>query len=1301
MRLLYIFIIACTSFASLRAQEVWLHPNNGQWDDEIAYQTELKNGHLLVDQFGFTYALNDAQTHRHKHEKDHLEDEKIKFQVIKSHFIGSSWSGKVAEGKQSSFYRNYYLGQDSLKWRSGIRSVAQTSLVDFYPGVNLLLDGSNGQLKYSLEVAPGVDVNQLRYRIEGSDSIWISEGQLHIHTRFGEITESQPIAWTIKDGRKVNVPVQFELKENVVQFRFPDGFDASAVLIIDPSLVFSTFTGATADNWGMTATPDQAGNLYAGGIVFAGGGTYPTVTGSFDVSFNGGANYIYTQGTLSYSMNGFDTAISKFSADGTSLLFSTYLGGSDNEAPHSLVVDNFDNLYVMGVTGSSDFPVVAGCFDVTHNGGPIVAENELGYNGGADLYISRFNAAGTALVGSTFVGGSGTDGINIGNLNYNYGDSFRGEIIVANGFVYVSSTTRSTNFPTLGASQGSLNGLQDAVIFRMNANLTAMSWSTYFGGSGLETGNSLQVASNGNVFVAGGTTSSTLPFTSGNDLSYNGGTADGYVVKLQGNTSFLMSGTFMGLSEYDQAYFVQLDIMNDVYVYGQSESAWPISPGVYGNPNSGQFIRKYTNNMLTIPWTTMIGAGTGYPEISPTAFLVSDCGDIYISGWGGTINSSNSTQALFSTTSGFPVTSDGYQLTTNGSNFYIAVLSQNAATLKYATFMGGMSSSYNHVDGGTSRFDKSGRIYHAVCGACGGQDFGFTSTPGVWSPTNNSFNCNLAAFKFELSTIDAIVTIPQNIICLPNPVVFSNNSANGNSFLWNFGDNTTSTLVNPTHVYPGPGVYTVTLVVSDSSGCYTPDSVAFDVTIGDFQGGVVNPIAPVCPGESIQLEAFGGITYAWSPGNVLDDSTSATPIASISTTTQFTVVISDSCGTDTLQLTLDVYGISYSLSNDTSVCIGGSVPLLASGGGTYTWSPPIFLSNALIADPICLPDSTTEYLVTIVTPDGCEVTDSVTVSVYYNPPLPILADTIPLCFGSSVQVQAAGASTYNWYPTNFITPSTGALVTIATPTDTWYYCDFINACGSVTDSVWIDVIQPEINAGNDTIVCPGESAFLWASGGVSYSWSPFSTLNAGIGSSVIATPQLPTVYVVTGTDVFGCQDTADVFVDLYPPAFIQTTPDVYAIFGDEIQLGAISTTPGTFIWYPADYLSCVTCQNPIASPPTNAIYTVQYTDANGCSASDQVTISFDPIIYVPNTFTPDGDEFNNGFQVIANNITSFELSIFNRWGERIYVMNNSYDYWDGSYNGLPCPDGTYTWKLTYVDFKDQSYSIAGHINLLR
>jgi hypothetical protein len=180
----------------------------------------------------------------------------------------------------------------------------------------------------------------------------------------------------------------------------------------------------------------------------------------------------------------------------------------------------------------------------------------------------------------------------------------------------------------------------------------------------------------------------------------------------------------------------------------------------------------------------MIGAGTGNVELSPTAFLISDCYDIYLAGWGGQLNQLYG-QASFSTTTNFPVTLDAYQLNTNGSNFYIAVLDQDASALKYATFMGGLNSSSNHVDGGTSRFDNQGRIYHAVCGACGGNDFGFTSTPGVWSATNQSSNCNLACFKFELSTIEAIAAQPAPLICIPQSVFFDNNSQNFKSSVQN------------------------------------------------------------------------------------------------------------------------------------------------------------------------------------------------------------------------------------------------------------------------------------------------------------------------------------------------------------------------------------------------------------------------------------------------------------------------------------------------------------------------------------
>jgi gliding motility-associated-like protein len=1278
------------------AQKIWLHPNKGQWDDRIHYSVDLSNGKMYVDDKGFTFSLNDALSHDHDE-----EDQTVHAQVLKFQFEGSQWSGKKSEALQSSFYRNYFLGSDSAQWRSNVYSVGRTTLEDFYPGIDLELDGTKQKFKYSFIVQPGANASAIAMHISGSEKIVLRDGALVTYTDFGEIIDEAPMAWNIgTNGRKIPVKVSFALTGNTVNYVFPEGYDEQLPLVIDPYLVFSTFSGSTMDNWGMTATPDSDGNLYGGGIVFNMAGSYPTTTGAFDVTFNGGNNYTYVFGSSTYNMSGFDAAITKFNATGTQLLYSTYLGGAGNEAPHSLVTDENANLYIMGVTGSIDFPTVSGCFDVSFNGGPTVAENELGYNG-ADIFVTRINASGSALSGSTFVGGTGTDGINIGTLNYNYGDPFRGEIMVKDGFVYVSSTTQSTDFPTLGASQGSLNGAQDAVIFRLNAALTTLSWSTYFGGSGLESGNSIQLASNGNVFVAGGTTSSTLPFLSGEDLTYNGGISDGYVVKLQGGTSVIMAGTFMGLSEYDQAYFVQLDLDNNVYVYGQTSSSWPISPGVYGVPNSGQFIRKYNNALTSILWSTMVGAGTGNPEISPTAFLVSDCYEIYFSGWGGVINSSYSNQASFSSTTGFPTTLEAYQSSTNGSNFYIAVLEQNAASLKYATFMGGATSSYNHVDGGTSRFDKSGRIYHAVCGACGGSDYGFTSTPGVWSPTNQSPNCNLAAFKFELSTIEAIVATPQSLVCLPDPVIFDNNSSNGNSFLWDFGDGTTSNLVNPTHVYPGPGIYTVLLVVSDSNGCFTPDSVEFEVVIGDFQGGVIQPTQPVCPGMPYQMEAYGGSVYQWTPAVLLDDPTSPTPIATVTETTLFTVVISDSCGIDTVTAVLPVYPVNTSISNDTSVCIGNSAFLEASGGGTYVWSPAETLNNSLVYNPVATPDSTTTYSVIITTVDGCKSYDTVDVAVFYDPPIPILPDSVWMCRNGAVDVVADGGDTYLWSPNSAISSITSPVVTLSPADDQWYICDFFNACGSATDSVFVDVLDANVDAFGDTTICPGGIAVLSATGGITYSWSPVQGLNSPVGSSINASPSLNTAYTVTGTDSNGCTDTASVYIQLYPQPSVIVSSDVYAIQGDIIQINASGSSSGTFEWSPAEFLSCVNCPSPNTSVTQNTTFTVLFTDQNGCTASDSVSVYFDPIVYIPNTFTPNGDESNQGFQVVASNVIDLKLYIFNRWGELIFEMSDLSDYWDGSYKGFKCQDGTYTWKVTFFDLENKYYERTGHVNLLR
>lgn len=1300
---LYFLLLTCAF--SQAQEEVWMHKNAGQWDPSIAYKIDMQDGEMLIGNTGFSFVLNDIKQHESHHNHNDGDDvfDKVKLHVVNVDFLNSNWSGKTELLDSSSFYRNYFLGKDQSKWKGRVRSYSHVALKDYYPNIDLIWDGRNSNLEYSFNVAPNSNPEIIQMNYSGCDSLFLDdEGQLVFTTRFGNLIQSKPKAWTVKDGRRKDVDVEFVLTKNTVSFLFPKGYDHSAELIIDPSIVFSSFTGSTLDNWGMTATPDNEGNTFAGGIVFTGSGSYPTIAGSYDLDYNGGTPYTYSFNGGTWSLQGFDVAISKFNVDGTNLLFSTYLGGSANEAPHSMVVDENDELYVFGVTSSASFPTTAGAYDQTFNGGPNISSNELGYPEGSDIFITHFNAAGSGLVGSTFIGGTGTDGINEDDLNYNYGDPFRGEIIVNGGNVYVSSTSRSNDFPVVNAAQNTLNGIQDAIVFKLNAGLTNLSWSTYFGGPGYESGNSLQLSSTGELFVTGGTTSFNLPISGGFDNTYAGGVSDGYILKMDEGSGTFTTSTYVGLGEYDQCYFVQLDLDDEVYVYGQTETAYTITPGLYGVNNSGQFLKKFSNDLTSELWTTMIGGGTGHPEISPTAFLVSDCYDIYISGWGGTINTSYSNQAQFSTTNGFPVTADAYQSGTNGSNFYIAVLSQDAATLKYATYMGGTASSFNHVDGGTSRFDKSGRIYHAVCGACGGNDFGFTTTPGSWSPSNPSPNCNLAAFKFELNEIEALVSIPDPVVCLPDPVIFNNTSEQGNFYSWDFGDGSpTSYEENTSHVYPGPGTYTVTLVVSDTTWCFSPDSTIFDVFIGDFTVGVVAPPGAICPGESYQLEANGGTVYNWSPANVLDDPTSPTPIATLYETTNFMVVVSDTCGLDTAYVTVEVYQGNITSSNDTSICLGNSVNLFATGGTSYMWSPGGTLSDSTIANPVATPTEDVIYVVEATSDEGCQFYDSVLVDVYFQLPIPIMPDTVSYCEGASANIQVSGGDSYFWYPNSNISAVNVPNVTVNPPNDFLYYCDFSNACGVVTDSVYVDVVFPDVIAGNDTIICPGESATLWAQGASHYLWSPSNGLNSINTSLVIATPFQPTLYEVVGTDETGCTAKATVFVDLYPEAHIVASPDVYALQGELVQLSATSSTPGPFEWSPVEDLSCVVCSSPVATANQEMIYTVSYTDANGCTDKDQVVIHLDPIIYVPNTFTPDGGNHNEVFKVEGGNVQSIELMIFNRWGELIYTITSMDDFWDGTYEGVICQDGTYVWKAKVIDLKDKEHTLTGHVNLLR
>ena len=473
-----------------------------------------------------------------------------------------------------------------------------------------------------------------------------------------------------------------------------------------------------------------------------------------------------------------------------------------------------------------------------------------------------------------------------------------------------------------------------------------------------------------------------------------------------------------------------------------------------------------------------------------------------------------------------------------------------------------MTSSSNHVDGGTSRFDNSGRIYHAVCGACGGNDFGFTSTPGSWSPQNVSPNCNLAVFKFELSAIEAAAAQPAPLICIPQSVFFQNNSTNGNSYIWDFGDGTSSTLEEPIHQYTTPGIYDVELLVFDSTGCFSPDSVTVTINIGDFTPGVVQPTTSICPGDSYQFDAYGGTSYLWSPANLLNNPNIANPVATISTSTTFNVTISDSCGSITTQVTLDVLAPSVSINNDTTICLGESVDLIANGSGAITWSPSTFLTNTNTFTTTATPTSTITYFANVISSNGCTADDSMTIQVFIDPPIPVLDDTTSICSGATSTVSVSGGSSYFWYPPNDLIGQNNTTVLLSPPTEQYYYCDVTNSCGTTTDSIWVEIIIPQILAGNDTIVCPNNPASVNASGATSYVWSPSPISSNSNGSQAIVQNQTTTNYMVIGTDIFGCKDTAYVLVSTFPQPYVFAGSDIYALIGEPINLSATSSGLG-------------------------------------------------------------------------------------------------------------------------------------------
>ena len=819
--------------------------------------TNAGNGAFFLQSKGFTVLQHDPKDfegviHGHNHGKEAISAA-FKKLLLKSHayevqFVGANENPQIIPDKVLPGINNYFIGNDKSKWAADCKIYGAVTYKNVYPNIDVRYYVEAGdQLKYDIIVNPGGDVNKIALQYKGADALTIKNKELVIKTSVGENKELYPYSYQVINNQRKEIENNYRVTDNIVRFKVKN-YSSASTLIIDPSLVFFTYSGSTADNWGFTATYGPDGSFYSGGIAFGNG--FPVSLGAFQTSFAGGSS----------SGQPKDIAVMKLTPDGKNRLYATYIGGSGDEQPHSLIVDPQGNLIIAGRTSSSNYPTTV----------PVV-----GAGGGTDIVVTKLNASGTALIGSMRIGGNQDDGLNITDdekrgevsLKRNYGDDARSEVIIdAAGNIYVASCTKSTGatgrFPTTaGVFQQNPAGNtdpaknQDGVVIKLNPNCNSIIWSSFIGGSDNDAAYVLAIANNGNLYVAGGTASNNISSISSSGVispSYVGGPCDGFILEIANSGSSVIKGTYLGTGSAEQIYGIQLDKNGNVYVMGTTEGMWPIlNANTFGPASSKQFVAKIQPDLSSYIYSTVFGSGSAAPNISPTAFLVDRCENVYVSGWGGKSNSAFGFKTGF--TRNMPISAPPVIKATPdpaGSDFYFIVIRKNADSLLYGTYYGQNDALTaplgDHVDGGTSRFDDRGFIYQAICANCL-KDVSFFGTPGSWSPTNNATGggmCNLGMLKIEMN-FAGVEAGPQATIngvandttgCIPLTVNFSDTIQTAKRYIWDFGDGSpkvTTTTLNISHTYTAVGNYLVSLVAIDSTTCNIADTAYLTIIAGD------------------------------------------------------------------------------------------------------------------------------------------------------------------------------------------------------------------------------------------------------------------------------------------------------------------------------------------------------------------------------------------------------------------------------------------------------------------------------------
>jgi len=562
---------------------------------------------------------------------------------------------------------NSYIGADPAQWHTNIPTYAKIVYANVYPNVDLAYYGHQGQLEYDFVLNPGSDLDSIALRFDGAAQVELdADGNLVLRVGARSVTQTRPLAYQDLEGKRLPVPAGYRLvSDGTVRFDLGP-HDRSVPVVIDPVLAYSTYLGGTGFDEGMSIAVDAFGNAYIAGDVTS--VDFPTTPGAF-------------QPALATPQ---DVFVSKLSLLGNTLIYSTYLGGSNDDVGRGIALDASGDAYVTGQTRSTNFPTT-------------LAALQPGFAGAKDAFVTELNQQGNALVYSTYLGGGDEDG----GLGITLGPS---------GSATVAGYTISTNFPvTLGAFQTASAGSADIFVARLNVLGTGLLYSTYIGGTAADTGTGVAVDSAGDAYVIGYTTSGNYPTSVGALQATNGGLFDAVVTKLNPLGSALVYSTYLGGSENDSGQGIALDTAGNAYLAGYSRSTdFPTTPGSFQTAIAGAydvFVAKLNPLGNTLTYSTYIG---GTIDDEANAIAIDASGSGYITG--------------FTNSPDLPTVNAFQTAIAGGSDAFVTKLNPTGTALDYSSYLGG---SIEEIGYGIA-VDVAGDAY--VAGRTGSADFPTTAS---------------------------------------------------------------------------------------------------------------------------------------------------------------------------------------------------------------------------------------------------------------------------------------------------------------------------------------------------------------------------------------------------------------------------------------------------------------------------------------------------------------------------------------------------------------------------------------------